>query len=133
MKSKTIGVTIGTFALLALGSGVAHAEGDWSGTIGGWLTGKESRHWEDKNRDAVGTSVKLSKCKTESATFRSATLQLKKERGKGMPDPVIARHDNTCNTSSFGRQGSGKYYFNLSRINGSDNGNRLWASVTVKY
>ncbi|MDT3397305.1 hypothetical protein RKE29_11710, partial [Streptomyces sp. B1866] len=60
--------------------------------------------------------------------------RLKKERD-ALPDPVVARDDNTCDKSSFGDRDSGKYYFNLSRINGSDT---LYEpldvrSVTVEY
>lgn len=116
-----------------LGAEAAHAEGSFNTTISRWLTGKESRHWTDKNLDSTATTVKFSGCSTSSTSFRSATLQLKRKR-ENLPDPVLDRHDNTCNTSNFGRQGSGSYYFNLSRINGSDSGLHLNVnSVTVTY
>ncbi|GAA2948490.1 hypothetical protein GCM10020227_14320 [Streptomyces flavovirens] len=116
-----------------LGSGVAHAEGSWSNGMDGWLTGKESRHWTDNNKDTVATTVKLSGCTVSGASsFKSATLQLKKER-TALPDTVVARHDNACNTSNYGRQGKGGYYFNLSRINGVDSGIKIWATASVKY
>ncbi|MCP9208756.1 hypothetical protein [Streptomyces cucumeris] len=124
-----------TVAVGLLGMGVAHAEGGFDSSIGGWFPGKESRHWHDLNHDAARTTVRFSGCKVDGASrFISATIQLKKER-RALPDPVIARDNNTCETSNFGRQGENWYYFNLSRINGGDgSGIRLGVEkVNVRY
>ncbi|MEU0985079.1 hypothetical protein [Streptomyces sp. NPDC005953] len=127
-------VAAGAAAALLMGAGVAHAEGGFDTRIGGWLTGKESRKWDDKNRDANATTVKFGGCSVDGASrFISATIQLKRVRA-ALPDPVEGRHDNRCNTSNFGRQGDAEYYFNLSKINGTDTGLRLSVDpVNVRY
>ncbi|WP_326694575.1 hypothetical protein [Streptomyces sp. NBC_01766] len=99
---------------------------------------RESQHWKDNNSDNVSTSIKFSGCSLSnggtSGTFKYATLQLKKERAK-LPDPVVARNNNYCGTSSFGDVASGSYYFNYSGLNGTDQ--TSWhlsvSSVVVKY
>ncbi|MEV3989826.1 hypothetical protein AB0J57_13070 [Streptomyces sp. NPDC049837] len=127
-------VAAGVVITVSLGIGPAFAEGSWSSSIGGWLTGKESRHWSDSNRDNVATTVKFSGCSASHGTFRYAGLQLKKERAN-LPDPVVARDNNYCDTSSFGDVSAGKYYFNYSNMNGYDQpfAALTVSSVVVKY
>lgn len=131
---KAMTAATGAMVAVLLGGGVAPAEGGFTSGISGWLTGKESRHWGDNNTDSASTTVTFSGCSVSGASrFRSATLQLKKERS-ALPDPVVGRDDNHCDTSDFGRQGRGKYYFNLSRINGTDSGLSLTVrKVSVQY
>lgn len=131
---RTATVVTGVVAIASLGIGPAFAEGSWSSSIGGWLTGKESRHWSDNNRDSVSTSVRFSGCNSSNGTFRYAGLQLKKERAN-LPDPVVARDNNYCDTSSFGDVSAGKYYFNYANMNGYDQPGSLLSvsSVVVKY
>ncbi len=129
---------LGAGVITVLGIGPALAEGGFNSSIGGWLPGKESRHWKDNNADGVSTSIKFSGCSLTnggtSGTFKYATLQLKKERAN-LPDPVVARNNNYCGTSSFGDVASGSYYFNYSGLNGTDQ--TSWhlsvSSVVVKY
>ncbi|MEU1891832.1 hypothetical protein [Streptomyces pristinaespiralis] len=138
MKRKIATVTVGVVTFAGLGIGPAFAEGGWSSSIGGWLPGKESRHWQDENRDSVATTVRFSGCSARDGSgtnrFRYAGLQLKKERS-GLPDPVVARDNNYCDTSNFGDRAAGSYYFNYSNLNGFDQtGYQLKVNeVAVKY
>ncbi|WP_328318366.1 hypothetical protein OG217_19585 [Streptomyces sp. NBC_01023] len=124
----------GVISLIAIAP--AFAEGSRSTHIGGWGTGKESSHWEDKNLDSTSTSVKFSGCNTGSTPnrFSYASLQLKKARA-ALPDPVVNRDNNYCDTSSFGDKAAGTYYFNYAGLNGTDQpGYKLnVSSVTIKY
>ncbi|WP_223775456.1 hypothetical protein [Streptomyces sp. 135] len=138
-KRKIATVAAGVVAIAGLGIGPAFAEGGFSSKIEGWITGKDSRHWSDKNRDGVSTSVKFSGCTAHNGGsgedhFKHATIQLKKERS-GLPDPVVARDNNYCDTSSFGDRSKGSYYFKYTRLNGYDQtGYKLFVKrVVVKY
>ncbi|WP_327684613.1 hypothetical protein [Streptomyces sp. NBC_00467] len=102
-------VAAGAVSVLGLGIGPAHAEGYWSSSMFDWLPGKESRHWKDENRDGVSTYVRFSGCSVSTGTFRYAGLQLKRER-VALPDPVVKRLNNACNTVYFGDQVAGTYY-----------------------
>jgi hypothetical protein len=111
-KRKIATVAVGVVAIAGLGIGPAFAEEGWSSSIGGWLPGKESRHWQDGNRDNVATTVRFSGCSAKDSNgrnrFEYAGLQLKKERS-GLPDPVVARDNNSCDTSNFGDRAAGGY------------------------
>ncbi|WP_329167834.1 hypothetical protein OG939_35920 [Streptomyces sp. NBC_01685] len=115
-------------------SAPAFAQGSYTSKIIGWLPGKESNHWTDGNTDSVSTSVKFSGCSVDNGRFTYAGLQLKKERS-GLPDTVVNRDNNYCDTSSFGDKGAGKYYFNYSSLNGQDTTAAYLSvsTVTVRY
>ncbi|MEV8016192.1 hypothetical protein AB0O76_07590 [Streptomyces sp. NPDC086554] len=138
-KRKIASIAAGAVAIAGLGIGPAFAEGGFGSEIKAWATGKDSRHWNDNNRDGVSTTVKFSRCKAHNGgsgenRFKYASLQLKKERS-ALPDPVVARDKNYCDTSSFGDRSKGGYYFNYSNLNGYDQtGYKLWVKkVAVKY
>ncbi|MFD5990639.1 hypothetical protein ACFWGE_03005 [Streptomyces bacillaris] len=104
-------------AVGVLGIAPAFAEGGFNSTISGWLPGKDSRTWIDNNNDSVSTSVKFSGCSVDNGRFTYAGLQLKKVR-PGLPDTVVNRDNNYCDTSSFGDKAAGTYYFHYSNLNG---------------
>jgi hypothetical protein len=116
-------IAAGVMAITAVGVGPAFAEGGWNGFIGGWLPGRESRHWEDRNTDAQHTRVIFSGCSARDTAnvnrFRYAGIQLKKERPM-LPDPVVGRDNNYCDTSNFGDRSAGWYYFSYANLNGAD-------------
>jgi hypothetical protein len=134
LKSKASVIATGAVAAIALGAGVAHAEGSWTSSISAWLPGKESRHWQDNNSDSVATTISFSGCSVSNGSFSYAGLQLKKERD-ALPDPVVARDENHCNTSNFGDRSAGGYYFNYSNLNGSDQPRASFSvkTVNVRY
>ncbi|MBW1597804.1 hypothetical protein [Streptomyces sp. JJ38] len=130
LKHRANAIAAGVLISLTAGAGVAHAEGFKDTWISGWLPGKESSHWKDRNLDGTSTSIKFAKCSGTSDTnpFRYAGLQLKKERSWS-PDPVVARDNNYCDTSYFGDRSAGGYYFNYTTYNGS---NRVRSYLNVK-
>ncbi|MFE3379383.1 hypothetical protein [Streptomyces anulatus] len=117
-----------------LGIAPAFAEGGYDSSITGWLPGKDSSDWKDNNRDSVSTSVKFAGCSVDNGRFTYAGLQLKKARA-GLPDPVVNRDNNYCDTSSFGDKAAGTYYFHYSNLNGQDTGVAFLSvrSVAVRY
>ncbi|MER7108388.1 hypothetical protein [Streptomyces sp. NPDC000229] len=114
-------------AAVSLGTAPAYAEGYFSSSIGGWLTGKESSRWNDNNRDSVSTYIRFSGCSVSAGTFRYAGLQLKQDR-EWLPDPVVGRANNACNTVYYGDKPAGKYYFTYSNLNGEAT---AFAALTV--
>ncbi|WP_370420900.1 hypothetical protein AB8O64_22190 [Streptomyces sp. QH1-20] len=121
-------------AAFALTAGIAHAEGGFDSYASNWVTGKESRHWDDNNSDGASTTVRFSGCSASNSAFRYAGIQLKRDRS-GLPDPVVDRSNNYCNTSNFGRQSGGTYYFNYSNLNGDDAPRSYLnvSSIAVRY
>ncbi|MFF4097496.1 hypothetical protein ACFYYY_27665 [Streptomyces sp. NPDC001834] len=117
-----------------LGIAPAFAEGGYTSSISGWLPGKDSRQWTDNNSDSVSTTVKFSGCSVDNGRFTYAGLQLKKARA-GLPDPVVNRDDNHCDTSSFGDKAAGTYYFHYANLNGQDSVSAYLtvSKVTVGY
>lgn len=84
--------------------------------------------------DGSVTSVKFAGCSVDNGKFTYAGLQLKKARA-GLPDTVVNRDDNYCDTSSFGDKAKGTYYFNHSNLNGRDSVSAYLSvsTVTVRY
>ncbi|WP_299541736.1 hypothetical protein [uncultured Streptomyces sp.] len=121
-------------AIGVLGAAPAFAQGGYTSYIYNWLPGKESSHWTDGNTDSVSTSVQFSGCSVTSGSFSYAGLQLKKEVNN-LPDTVVNRDNNYCDTSSFGDKAAGKYYFNYSSLNGQDTVSAAFSvsTVTVRY
>ncbi len=132
--SRMAAVVAGTVAVGVLGIAPAFAEGGFNSTISGWLPGKDSRTWIDNNNDSVSTSVKFSGCSVGNGRFTYAGLQLKKVR-PGLPDTVVNRDNNYCDTSSFGDKAAGTYYFHYSNLNGQDSVSAYLVvnTVTVRY
>ncbi|NEA18141.1 hypothetical protein [Streptomyces halstedii] len=132
--SRIAAVAASTAVIGVLGVAPAFAQGGYTSSISGWLPGKESKHWEDGNTDSVSTSVKFAGCSVDNGKFTYAGLQLKKARA-GLPDTVVNRDDNYCDTSSFGDKAKGTYYFNYSNLNGRDSVSAYLSvsTVTVKY
>ncbi|WP_073882696.1 hypothetical protein [Streptomyces sp. CB00316] len=112
----------------------AFAEGGFESTISGWLPGKDSRTWTDNNNDSVSISVKFSGCYVDNGRFTYAGLQLEKVR-PGLPDTVVNRDINYCDSSSFGDKSAGTYYFHYSNLNGQDTVSAylIVNTVTVRY
>ncbi|MFE6038595.1 hypothetical protein [Streptomyces sp. NPDC056452] len=59
---------------------------------------------------------------------------MKKARAS-LPDTVVNRDNNYCDTSSFGDKAAGTYYFNYSSLNGQDTVAAYLSvsTVTVRY
>ncbi|MFF4950892.1 hypothetical protein [Streptomyces chattanoogensis] len=113
-------IAAGALAAVALTAIPAHAEGYFTSSIGGWVTGRESRHWEDSGKDNADTKVSFSGCSTSNSPgFRYATLQLK-EDVSFLPDQVRSSKKNYCSTVNYGVRKGGKWYFNYSSLNGDD-------------
>ncbi|MFI9501028.1 hypothetical protein ACIG92_24560 [[Kitasatospora] papulosa] len=135
MRTSRIAAVAASAAVVGvLGIAPAFAQGGYTSSIGAWKPGKESSHWTDGNTDSVSTSVKFSGCSVDNGSFTYAGLQLKKERS-GLPDTVVNRDNNYCDTSSFGDKAAGKYYFNYSSLNGQDTTAAYLSvsTVTVRY
>ncbi len=132
--SRMAAVATGAVAIGVLGIAPAFAEGGFGSSISGWLPGKDSRSWKDNNSDSVSTSVKFAGCSVDNGRFTYAGLQLKKAR-PGLPDTVVNRDDNHCDTSSFGDKAGGTYYFHYSNLNGQDSVSAYLSvdTVTVRY
>ncbi len=105
-------------AIGALTAFPAAAEGGFTSSASGWVTGKESRHWT-KNKKTGSSSVDFSRCSVSNGKFKYAGIQFKKDISY-RPDPVLKRDKNYCDKSKFGKPGKGKYYFNYSNLNGND-------------
>ncbi|PJM98558.1 hypothetical protein CG740_34460 [Streptomyces sp. CB01201] len=114
----------GGAALLSLGVVPAHAEGSRTSYIGGWARGNESSRWADDNSDGASTSVGFSGCQTDSS-FSSASLNLFQDISLA-PDKDRGSRTNYCNTSAWGVQPKGSYYFTLTGFTG---GSRLTVST----
>ncbi|MFF7592218.1 hypothetical protein ACFZCK_32570 [Kitasatospora purpeofusca] len=119
-----------TAALLGFaGATPALAEGSWASYISSWGPGSESRRWADSDRDDVATSVTFQGCQTGNNDFKDADLQLYKDVFG--PDKVYGHRSNHCDTSSWGDQSAGDYYFMLEGVR---SGSRLWVdTVTTRY
>ncbi|MGW4625414.1 hypothetical protein [Streptomyces rubiginosohelvolus] len=117
-----------------LGIAPAFAEGGFTSSIGAWLPGKDSSTWNDRNNDNASTTVKFAGCSVDNGRFTYAGLQLKKAR-PALPDTVVNRDNNYCDTSSFGDKAAGTYYFHYSNLNGQDRVSAKLSvnSVTVRY
>ncbi|MER5354163.1 hypothetical protein ABT093_27990 [Kitasatospora sp. NPDC002551] len=111
------------------GAGPALAEGSWTSHISKWGPGSESRRWADGDRDDVVTSVTFQGCATSTNDFKDAALQLYKDVFG--PDKAYGHRSNHCDTSSWGDQSSGDYYFALEGVRSGD---KLWVdTVTTRY
>ncbi|MFB8238281.1 hypothetical protein ACFC58_17185 [Kitasatospora purpeofusca] len=119
-----------TAALLGFaGTTPALAEGSWASYISSWGPGSESRRWADSDRDDVATSVTFQGCQTGNNDFKDADLQLYKDVFG--PDKAYGNRSNHCDTSSWGDQSAGDYYFVLEGVR---SGSRLWVdTVTTRY
>ena len=102
------------------------AEGSFTSSFSGWLPGLSSRTWQDTDRDAASTQIKLGGCRAESnlslgVNFR---VQLTRETPWYLPDENKGRKDFACSaaskTNSWGRVPQGSYHFTLTHVNGSD-------------
>ncbi|MFC7310571.1 hypothetical protein ACFQVC_40960 [Streptomyces monticola] len=113
---KAVAVAAGTVMVLGLGALPAHAENYHDTYLSNWGPGKESSRWADNNRDSVKTSIRFSSCYTDGASgFNSATLKLSKDVFG--PDDHYGSRTNKCNTSTWGDQSKGDYYFTLTGVN----------------
>jgi hypothetical protein len=112
---RVTGIVAGSIFLGFTGAIPAHAEGSRSTYISDWHVNTESKRWTDSNRDNVRTSVQFSGCSTDSADgFNSAGLTLYKDVFG--PDENHGTRNNSCNTSSWGDESKGDYYFTLSGV-----------------
>ncbi|WP_380284482.1 hypothetical protein [Kitasatospora purpeofusca] len=123
------GVLVAAALLGFAGAGPALAEGSWTSYISNWGPGSESRRWEDSDRDDVATSVTFQGCVTGNNDFKDADLQIYKDVFG--PDKAYGHRTNHCDTSSWGDQSSGTYYFMLEGVR---SGAKLWVdTVTTRY
>lgn len=132
--SRIAAVATSAVAIGVLGAAPAFAQGSITTYISNWLPGKESNPWHDGNTDSVSTSVQFSGCSVSGGSFTYAGLQLKKAV-TALPDTVVNRDNNYCDTSSFGDKAAGDYYFNYSSLNGQDTVDASFSvkTVTIRY
>ncbi|MET4781493.1 hypothetical protein [Glaciihabitans sp. UYNi722] len=121
---------IGTSVLAA---GPAMAEGSWSSSISGAVTGFQSRSWQDSNLDNVETRVVFSGCSVDGGqTFTKTQLEMWGEFG-AFPDQNLGNISNTCNTSNWGRVANNSYHFRVNTINGTTSGYHLSVTTNNTY
>ncbi|WP_274917595.1 hypothetical protein [Streptomyces sp. WZ-12] len=127
---RAAGIVAASIALGFIGVVPAHAEGSRTTYISGWHINNESQRWTDNNKDATSTSVAFSGCSTDSGNgFNDAGLTLWKDVFG--PDENHSSRSNRCNTSSWGRQSAGSYYFSLNSL--TYGGTLHVKSVTIRY
>lgn len=121
MKKRNLVAAAGLSIALVGGSATAAmAEGAFTSSISGWLTGSSSRTWTDNNSDAAATSVNLQGCKFRTyGGVDTVTVKLVKKSGllrfnKG-ERTISCKKSGTGN---WGRQDKGNYYFTVTKING---------------
>ncbi|MEV6976773.1 hypothetical protein [Kitasatospora sp. NPDC093806] len=130
-KNRTLirGVLVAAALLGFAGATPALAEGSWTSHISNWGPGSESRRWADGDRDDAVTSVTFKGCNTDTNEFKNADLELYKDVFG--PDKTYGYRLNRCDTSTWGDQSSGDYYFTLEGVRG---GGKLWVdTVTTRY
>ncbi|GGU41751.1 hypothetical protein GCM10010211_01010 [Streptomyces albospinus] len=127
---RAAGIVAASIALGFIGSIPAHAEGSRTTYISGWHINSESSRWTDNATDGVSTSVQFSGCSTDSDNgFGEAGITLYKDVFG--PDEDHGTRTNYCNTSSWGSQSSGDYYFTLSSL--TYGGTLNVKSVGIRY
>ncbi|WP_327676125.1 hypothetical protein [Kitasatospora sp. NBC_00458] len=130
-KNRTLlrGVLVTAVLLGFTAATPALAEGSWTSHISKWGPGSESRRWADSDRDDTVTTVALQGCNTDTNDFRNADLALFKDVFG--PDKSYGYRLNHCNTSAWGDQSAGDYYFALEGVRG---GGQLWVdTVSTRY
>ncbi|MER6400871.1 MULTISPECIES: hypothetical protein [unclassified Kitasatospora] len=130
-KHRTLvrGILVAGALLGFAGATPALAEGSWTSHISNWGPGSESRRWTDYDRDDAVTTVSFKGCTTDTNEFKNADLQLYKDVVG--PDRAYGYRLNRCDTSVWGDQSSGEYYFALEGVRA---GGKLWVdSVSTQY
>ncbi|MEE6266753.1 hypothetical protein V2E29_14015 [Streptomyces diastatochromogenes] len=112
---RASGIIASAIAVGFIGSIPAHAEGSRTSYISGWHINNESQRWTDNNTDAVNTAVGFSGCSTDTDNgFNDSRLTLWKDVSG--PDENHGSRANFCNTSTWGRERAGDYYFSLTSL-----------------
>lgn len=127
------------FATVMSFGGVAFAEGSWTSSITGALTGFDSRNWTDKKIDNANTTIKLEGCRNVNVAPNAVTttdVQLQKNNNN-WPDESKGTKILSCRNSATGNWGNvakGDYYFRIKKIDGNESGGRLNVTkVTTAY
>jgi len=114
----------------------ALGEGTFVSSISGWYTGKDSRVWNDGNRDATSTYVRFRGCTRTNGGATGAGVQVKRQRGFA-PDEGKGTKTLYCgnvDTAYWGDLQASNYYFRLEKIAGRTSGEQLWVdSLRVAY
>lgn len=112
----------------------AYAEGNWSSSISGALTGFMSRSWTDNNTDSASTRTVWSGCSLGGPTYRNTTLDLSRDRGALLPDQVYGQRTSNCGTFDWGRMtDKGSYHWTIKKINDSESGYRISVNSVKTY
>ncbi|MFG3049980.1 hypothetical protein ACGFZP_03365 [Kitasatospora sp. NPDC048239] len=123
------GILVAAALLAFAGVTPALAEGSWSSHISDWAPGSESRRWQDADRDDVATAVSFQGCTTGNNDFKNADVALYKDVFG--PDKSYGSRLNRCDTSTWGDQSPGAYYFTLEGVR---SGGTLWVdTVSARY
>lgn len=102
----------------------AFAEGSFTSSISAWLTGIETRAWDDNNNDDVSTRFGAKGCFYESGiAVGNITMELNRN-DTFTPDEHYGNKTVACNNSSvttvgWGDKGSGNFDMTLKKINGA--------------
>ncbi|MCZ0972482.1 hypothetical protein O1L55_15900 [Streptomyces albulus] len=127
---RAVGIVTASVALGFIGVIPAHAEGSRTTYISGWHINNESSRWTDNDIDGANTSVQFSGCSTDSDNgFNDAGITLYKDVFG--PDEDHGTRSNRCNTSTWGSQSSGDYYFTLSSL--TYGGTLYVKKVVIRY
>ncbi|MYT32668.1 MULTISPECIES: hypothetical protein [unclassified Streptomyces] len=127
---RAVGIVTASIALGFIGAIPAHAEGSRTTYISGWHINNESSRWTDNDIDGANTSVQFSGCSTDSDNgFNDAGITLYKDVFG--PDEDHGTRSNRCNTSTWGSQSSGDYYFTLSSL--TYGGTLYVKKVVIRY
>jgi len=95
-------VAVGVIAVLA--ATAAAAEGSWTSSMTGVVTGFHSRTWTDKNSDSSATKITLTRCTGWTRDVKAnPTLKLIRERPGILPNENRGGKKYTC---SDGRGGT---------------------------
>lgn len=132
--TKTATIVVGGLALSLSMIAPAYAEGSWSSSVSGALTGFSSRDWTDNNNDSASTRTVWSGCSLESGTYRDTTLDLARNRTWPLPDATYGQRTSACGTFDWGRMtDTGSYHWTIKKINGSESGFRVSVSSLTTY
>lgn len=132
MRKTAVGA--GSVALSLSMISAAYAEGSWSSSVSGALTGFTSRDWTDNNNDATQTRTVWSGCSLASGTYRDTTLDLARNRTWPLPDVTYGERTSACGTFNWGRMtDTGTYHWTIKKINGSTSGWRVNVNSLTTY
>lgn len=134
MPRRLISISAGVVCSMVL-AGTVLAEGSWDSWMQDVLPGFESRSWEDKNLDAVSTSIRFDGCRdsvpgTDPNDWASAKLM---REIPWWPDENLGNKFFWCwnsDTNFWGDVPASWYHFTVTDRSGPD---ELWNNLDVSF